>query len=79
MLPQAADFRAEADALHALLITLKDPDWDRATLFKQWTVNDAQGFQTVVTLFNLDLTTRPDPSLFSINESLTTSNSGAKR
>ena len=28
---------------------------------KQWTVIDAQGFQTVVTLFNLDLTTQPDP------------------
>jgi uncharacterized protein (TIGR03084 family) len=40
MLPQAADFRAEADELHKLLITLTDADWDRATLFKQWTVND---------------------------------------
>ena len=45
---------------------------------KQWTVNDAQGFQTVVTLFNVDLTTRPDPGLFAINESLTTSNGGRK-
>jgi uncharacterized protein (TIGR03084 family) len=40
MLPQATDFRAEADELYRLLVTLKDPDWDRATLFKQWTVND---------------------------------------
>ena len=40
MLPQAADFRAEADALHALLTTLDDSGWSRATLFKQWTVND---------------------------------------
>jgi uncharacterized protein (TIGR03084 family) len=40
MLPQAADFRAEADALRELLVTLSEPDWDRATLFKQWTVND---------------------------------------
>jgi uncharacterized protein (TIGR03084 family) len=40
MLPQAADFRAEADALRALLLTLKDTDWDRATQFKRWTVND---------------------------------------
>jgi uncharacterized protein (TIGR03084 family) len=40
MLPQAADFRAEADELYQLLVTLKDPDWDRATLFKQWTIND---------------------------------------
>jgi uncharacterized protein (TIGR03084 family) len=40
MLPQAADFRAEADELHGLLATLNDPDWDRATLFKRWTIND---------------------------------------
>jgi uncharacterized protein (TIGR03084 family) len=40
MLPQAADFRAEVDDLHALLVTLTDGGWDRATLFRQWTVND---------------------------------------
>ena len=40
MLPQAVDFRAEADELHALLATLGDADWDRPTLFKGWTVND---------------------------------------
>ena len=35
---------------------------------KQWTVDDAQGYQTVVTLFNVDLTTQPDDSLFKIDE-----------
>jgi uncharacterized protein (TIGR03084 family) len=40
MLPQAVDFRAEADELRALLVTLQAADWDRPTLFKQWTVND---------------------------------------
>lgn len=40
MLPQAADFRAEADDLLGLLSTLADTDWDRATQFKGWTVND---------------------------------------
>jgi outer membrane lipoprotein-sorting protein len=35
---------------------------------KRWTVIDAQGFQTVVSLSNLDLTTRPDPALFHIDE-----------
>ncbi len=40
MLPQAIDFRAEADALHALLATLSEADWARPTLFKAWTVND---------------------------------------
>jgi outer membrane lipoprotein-sorting protein len=35
---------------------------------KQWTLIDAQGFQTVVTLSNLDLAARPDPALFHIDE-----------
>jgi outer membrane lipoprotein-sorting protein len=35
---------------------------------KQWTVDDAQGYQTVVTLFNVDLTTQPDDALFKIDE-----------
>ncbi len=45
---------------------------------KQWTVIDAQGYQTVVTLFNLDLTTEPDPSLFHIDESLGTRQPGRR-
>jgi uncharacterized protein (TIGR03084 family) len=40
MLAQATDFQAEANELHALLATLDDADWQRATLFKGWTVND---------------------------------------
>jgi outer membrane lipoprotein-sorting protein len=35
---------------------------------KQWTVHDAQGLQTVVTLFNVDLTAHPDEALFKIDE-----------
>jgi outer membrane lipoprotein-sorting protein len=35
---------------------------------KQWTVTDAQGFQTVVSLFNIDLVTKPDPALFHIDD-----------
>jgi uncharacterized protein (TIGR03084 family) len=40
MLAQAVDFRAEADELRTLLATLNDTDWERPTLFKEWTVND---------------------------------------
>jgi uncharacterized protein (TIGR03084 family) len=40
MLAQADDFRAEANELHGLLATLDDKDWDGATLFKAWTIND---------------------------------------
>ena len=46
---------------------------------KQWTVIDAQGYQTVVTLFNLDLTTEPDPALFHIDETLPTRQLGRGR
>jgi outer membrane lipoprotein-sorting protein len=43
--------------------------FDPATFaLKQWTVDDAQGYQTVVTLFNIDLTTQPDDDLFKIDE-----------
>lgn len=42
--------------------------FDPATFaLKQWTVTDPQGFDTVVSLFNVDTTTRPDPGLFKIN------------
>jgi uncharacterized protein (TIGR03084 family) len=40
MLAQAVDFQAEADELRTLLVTLDETDWKRATLFKDWTVND---------------------------------------
>ena len=40
MLPQIADFKAEADALNTLLESLQPADWARATLFKAWTIND---------------------------------------
>jgi outer membrane lipoprotein-sorting protein len=46
---------------------------------KQWTLIDAQGFQTVVTLFNVDLTTRPDPALFHIDENLPANQLGNRR
>jgi outer membrane lipoprotein-sorting protein len=46
---------------------------------KQWTVIDAQGYQTVVTLFNLDLKTIPDRDLFHIDESLPTRQIGKGR
>lgn len=34
---------------------------------KQWTVIDPQGFETVVSLSDIDLATKPDPTLFRIN------------
>jgi len=36
---------------------------------KQWTVTDAQGFDTTVAVSNLDVSTRPDPSIFTIDTS----------
>jgi outer membrane lipoprotein-sorting protein len=37
---------------------------------KQWTVIDPQGFRTLVTLFALDLVTKPDPQWFYVDESV---------
>ncbi len=34
---------------------------------KQWTVVDPQGYETLVSLFNVDLKKKPDPDLFKIN------------
>ena len=36
---------------------------------RQWTVTDAQGFDTTVAVSNLDPSTRPDPALFVIDTS----------
>ena len=36
---------------------------------KQWTVTDAQGFDTTVAVSNLDMSTRPDPGIFTIDTS----------
>lgn len=33
---------------------------------QQWSIIDPQGYQTLVSLFNIDLKTKPDPSLFHI-------------
>ena len=37
---------------------------------KQWTVIDPQGFRTMVSLFALDLVTKPDPQWFYVDESV---------
>lgn len=37
---QAKDFLAESEALAAILQDLSPADWDRATQFKDWTLND---------------------------------------
>jgi outer membrane lipoprotein-sorting protein len=34
---------------------------------RQWTVTDPQGYETTVAVYNLDVTHKPDPSLFLIN------------
>ena len=37
------------------------------TQLRQWIVTDPQGYETTVAVNNLDVTHRPDPSLFTIN------------
>jgi len=43
MLEQAKDFRDESEALFVLLDPLGDADFERPTLFKDWTFNDILG------------------------------------
>ncbi len=43
MLQQAIDFRDESEALFQLLAPLGDDDFERATQFKGWTLNDVLG------------------------------------
>jgi outer membrane lipoprotein-sorting protein len=46
--------------------------FDPATFsLKQWQVTDPQGYETVVSLFNIDLSKKPDPRLFQLTEERT--------
>jgi len=40
VMQQALDFGEEVDALHALISTIGDTDYDKPTAFKDWTTND---------------------------------------
>ncbi|MBV9245836.1 MAG: outer-membrane lipoprotein carrier protein LolA [Methylobacteriaceae bacterium] len=43
--------------------------FDTATFqLRQWIVLDPQGFETTISLFNVDYSKRPDPALFKINQ-----------
>jgi outer membrane lipoprotein-sorting protein len=43
--------------------------FDPATFtLKQWQVTDPQGYETLVSLFNVDLSKKPDPSLFQLTQ-----------
>jgi outer membrane lipoprotein-sorting protein len=37
------------------------------TQLRQWTITDPQGYETTIAVYNLDVSHRPDPSLFTIN------------
>ena len=39
----------------------------QTNVLKQWTVVDPQGYETVITLANIDLKAKPNPGLFKIN------------
>ena len=43
MIQQAIDFRDESEALYELVEPLKAEDFERATQFKNWTINDVLG------------------------------------
>ncbi len=41
---------------------------------RQWTVTDPQGFDTTVAVYNLDTTTKPNPTMFTIDYASNTNN-----
>lgn len=48
---------------HRLMLMFSTKD----AQLRQWTVTDPQGYDTTVALYNLDASSKPDPSLFRIN------------
>jgi outer membrane lipoprotein-sorting protein len=48
---------------HRLMLKFSTKD----SQLRQWTVTDPQGYDTTVALYNLDTSSKPDPSLFRIN------------
>lgn len=40
----------------------------RSYKLKQWQVKDPQGYETLISLYNIDQTTTPDPTLFVVNK-----------
>lgn len=48
---------------HRLMLMFSTKD----SQLRQWTVTDPQGYETTVALYNLDASSKPDPSLFRIN------------
>lgn len=40
----------------------------RSFKLKQWQVKDPQGYETLISLYNIDQTTTPDPTLFVVNK-----------
>ena len=57
---QITDLRDEADELDRLLVTLKPADWDRPTLFKQWTINDVVQHLHMADVMAFNSVTDPD-------------------
>lgn len=57
---QAEDLRAEGDDLYALVATLRDADWQRATPFKNWTVHDVIAHLHTTDLVAMRALTDPD-------------------
>ena len=57
---QITDLRDEADELARLLATLAPSDWDRPTLFKQWTINDVVQHLHIADVMAFNSVTDPD-------------------
>ncbi len=67
--------RTDAPAEGRLTLTFQEDPMQ----LRQWTVVDAQGRETRVTLYEVDTTIRPDPKLFDFNDPRFLEQEGARR
>lgn len=65
--PSSVDILIEDSATFGGTSRIKLVFDPRTSALKQWSVVDPQGYETLVSLFNIDLKSKPDPDLFKIN------------
>jgi outer membrane lipoprotein-sorting protein len=66
LLKEQVDLNRDVKVIDVHTIKLVfDPD---KVALKQWQVTDPQGYETLVSLFNIDLVKKPDPALFQLTQ-----------
>ena len=72
---QAYDFRDECDAIHQLLEPLTDKDFERVTLFKDWTINNVMAHLHYFN-YTADLSLQSDEAFLNSGEEMMAARAG---